>query len=70
MAKAARNADLKAAFEKHHAQTEEQIARLEKVFASIDQKPQGKKCDAIEGILEEGKEIMEEYKVLPPLMPA
>ena len=62
MAKAAHNADLKAAFEKHHAQTEEQIARLEKVFASIDQKPQGKKCDAIEGILAEGKEIMEEYK--------
>jgi ferritin-like metal-binding protein YciE len=62
MAKAAQNADLKAAFEKHHAQTEEQIARLEKVFASIDQKPQGKKCDAIEGILAEGKEIMEEYK--------
>ena len=62
MAKAAHNADLKAAFEKHHAQTEEQIARLEKVFASIDQKPQGKKCEAIEGILAEGKEIMEEYK--------
>jgi ferritin-like metal-binding protein YciE len=62
MAKAAHNADLKAAFEKHHAQTEEQIARLEKVFASIDQKPQGKKCDAIEGILAEGQEIMEEYK--------
>jgi ferritin-like metal-binding protein YciE len=62
MAKAAHNADLKAAFEKHHAQTEEQISRLEKVFASIDQKPQGKKCDAIEGILAEGKEIMEEYK--------
>jgi ferritin-like metal-binding protein YciE len=62
MAKAAHNADLKAAFEKHHSQTEEQIARLEKVFASIDQKPQGKKCDAIEGILAEGKEIMEEYK--------
>ena len=62
MAKAAQNADLKAAFEKHHAQTEEQIARLEKVFASIDQKPQGKKCEAIEGILAEGTEIMEEYK--------
>jgi ferritin-like metal-binding protein YciE len=62
MATAAHNADLKAAFEKHHAQTEEQIARLEKVFASIDQKPQGKKCDAIEGILAEGKEIMEQYK--------
>ena len=62
MAKAAQNTDLKAAFEKHHAQTEEQIARLEKVFASINQKPQGKKCDAIEGILAEGKEIMEEYK--------
>jgi ferritin-like metal-binding protein YciE len=66
MAKAAQNADLKGAFEKHHGETEEQVARLERVFASIDQKPQGKKCAAIEGILDEGKEIME-YRGSPAL---
>jgi len=62
MAKAAQNTDLRAAFEKHRAQTEGHIARLEKVFASIDEKPQGKRCDAIEGILAEGLEIMEDFK--------
>ena len=67
MAKAAQNPKLKAAFEKHHGETEEQISRLEQVFASIDKKPQGKKCAAIEGILEEGKEIMGEYKGAPAL---
>ena len=67
MAKAAQSADLKAAFEKHHGETEEQVARLEDVFKTIDAKPQGKKCDAIEGIIEEGKEIMEEYKDSPAL---
>ena len=67
MAKAAQNPKLKAAFEKHHGETEEQISRLEQVFASIEQKPQGKKCAAIEGILDEGKEIMDEYKGAPAL---
>ena len=55
------------AFEKHHGETEEQIARLEQVFELIDEKPQGKKCAAIEGILEEGQEIIKEYKGSPAL---
>ena len=67
MAKAAQNPKLKAAFEKHYGQTQEQVSRLEKVFASIGEKPQGKKCAAIEGILDEGKEIMDEYKGAPAL---
>ena len=67
MAKAAQNPDLKAAFTKHHRETEKQVSRLEQVFASIDEKPQGKKCAAIEGILDEGKEIMDEYKGAPAL---
>ena len=67
MAKAAQNPDLKAAFQKHEGETAEQVARLEQVFASIDAKPVGKKCAAIEGILDEGKEIMEEYKGSPAL---
>jgi ferritin-like metal-binding protein YciE len=62
LAKAAQNPDLKAAFEKHKGQTEDQVARLEQVFKSIDEKPQGKTCDAIVGIIEEGQEVMKEYK--------
>ena len=67
MMKAAQNQDLKAAFEKHQAETEDQISRLEQVFELIEQKPQGKKCAAIEGILEEGQEIIKEYKSSPAL---
>ena len=67
MAKAAQNSDLKAAFTKHHRETEKQVSRLEQVFASIDEKPQGKKCAAIEGILDEGKEMIDEYKGAPAL---
>ena len=67
MAKAAQNADLKAAFEKHEGETAEQVSRLEQVFALIEKKAQGKKCAAIEGILDEGKEIMQEYKGSPAL---
>jgi ferritin-like metal-binding protein YciE len=67
MAKAAESDDLRAAFEKHHEETEGQIARLEQVFEAIDAKPQGKKCAAIEGILEEGQEIIKEYKGSPAI---
>ena len=67
MAKAARSAKLKAAFEKHMAETDGQVERLEQVFASIDESPKGKTCDAILGIIEEGKEIMNEYKGMPAL---
>ena len=67
MAKAAQNEDLRAAFEKHKTETEGQIDRLEQVFELIEEKPQGKKCAAIEGILEEGQEIINEYKSLPAL---
>ena len=67
MAKAAQSPDLKAAFEKHRGETEGQVARLEKVFKIIGESPQGKKCAAIEGIIEEGKEIMDEYKGSPAL---
>jgi ferritin-like metal-binding protein YciE len=67
MAKAAQSEELEAAFEKHRTETEGQIERLEKVFAVIEQKPQGKTCAAINGITEEGAEIMEEYKGSPAL---
>ena len=67
MAKAAQNEDLKAAFEKHEGETEQQVSRLEQVFELIDKKPQGKKCPAIDGIIEEGQEIIKEYKGSPAL---
>ena len=67
MAKAAQSQDLKAAFQKHEGETEQQVERLEQVFKSIGETPKGKTCDAIMGILDEGKEIMDEYKDMPAL---
>jgi ferritin-like metal-binding protein YciE len=67
MAKAAQAPELRAAFEKHHDETEGQIERLEQVFELLGKPARGKKCDAIEGILDEGKEIMDEYKGAPAL---
>ena len=67
MAKAARDGKLQAAFEKHHGETETHVSRLEQVFSVIDAKPQGKTCDAIMGIIEEGQEVMKEFKGAPAL---
>jgi ferritin-like metal-binding protein YciE len=67
MAKAAQSDDLRAAFEKHEGETEGQVSRLEKIFGMIDKKPQGKKCPAIDGIIEEGQEISKDYKGSPAL---
>ena len=66
-AKAAASDELRTAFEKHHDETEVQIERLEKIFGMLDKPARGKKCDAIEGILDEGKEITEEYADTPAL---
>ena len=62
MAKAAQSGKLRAAFEKHHGETEGQVKRLEQIFELLEVPARGKTCDAIMGILDEGKEIMEEYK--------
>ena len=67
MAKAAQSEELRAAFEKHRGETEEQIEPLEQIFAIIEKKPQGKTCAAIVGITDEGAEIMQEYKGSPAL---
>jgi ferritin-like metal-binding protein YciE len=67
MAKAAQSKDLKAAFEEHETQTEQHVARLEQVFEEIDASPRGKTCDAIMGIIEEGQEIIKEFKGTPAL---
>ena len=60
LAKAATNVKLRAAFETHLQETQGQIARLEQVFESLDEKVRGKHCDGIAGIIEEGKSIMDE----------
>ncbi len=67
MAKAANTDELKQAFEKHRAETETHVERLEEVFSLIDKKAQGKTCAAIVGITDEGAEIMSEYKGSPAL---
>ena len=67
MAKAAQSEELRAAFQKHQAETEGQVERLEQVFEEIGEKPQGKTCDAIMGLIEEGQEVMKEYKGMPAL---
>ena len=67
MARAAQSEELKAAFQKHKEQTEGQIERLQQVFEIIGKPARGKTCDAIEGILAEGEEIMDEYKGTPAL---
>jgi ferritin-like metal-binding protein YciE len=67
MAQAAQSPDLRAAFEKHEQETEGQVERLEQVFALIEEPAKGKTCDAINGILDEGKEIMKEFKGSPAL---
>ena len=67
MAKAARSEELKEAFQKHESETEDHVARLDKVFAELDETPRGKTCDAIVGIIEEGQEVMKDYKGSPAL---
>jgi len=60
MAKAAASDGLRSAFESHLQETEGHVERLEQVFASIDEKPRGKHCEGVAGIIEEGKAVMEE----------
>lgn len=60
MAKNATSAELIDALTNHLTETEEQVTRLEKVFESIGKKASAKKCDAMEGLIEEGKGILEE----------
>jgi ferritin-like metal-binding protein YciE len=67
MAKAANSDKLRAAFEKHHQETEEQVERLEEIFELLGKAARGKKCEAIDGIIDEGKDIMEQYADTPAL---
>ncbi len=58
MAKKASSGDLKMAFEEHLRQTEGQINRLDEIFDMLQKSPRGKKCMGMEGLIEEGKEVM------------
>ncbi len=67
MGRATKSQELKAAFEKHRGETEAQVERLQQVFEIIGKRAQGKTCPAIDGIIEEGEEVMENYKDSPAL---
>ncbi|HJX29256.1 MAG TPA: ferritin-like domain-containing protein [Thermoanaerobaculia bacterium] len=60
MAKKVTNKQLRQAFEEHVEVTRNQVARLDQIFESLERSPRGKKCKGMEGLLEEGKEMMEE----------
>ncbi|MEY2548864.1 MAG: hypothetical protein QOD64_1446 [Verrucomicrobiota bacterium] len=60
MARKASAPELKKAFQDHLAQTEGHVTRLEKIFKGLDERPTGKTCKAMKGLVEEGKEVIEE----------
>lgn len=67
MARAAQSDDLKEAFKNHREETEGQIERLQQVFELLGKPARGKTCEAIQGIIEEGEEIIEDFKDTPAL---
>jgi ferritin-like metal-binding protein YciE len=67
MAKAAQSKDLAAAFNKHLKETQGQVRRLDQVFKMLGKPARGKPCEAINGITDEGAEIMKEFKGAPAL---
>ncbi|HZV21694.1 MAG TPA: ferritin-like domain-containing protein [Hyphomicrobiales bacterium] len=69
MAKNATSPELKQAFQKHTDQTEQQLDRLQRVFEMLDKSARGRTCEAVEGIIEEGKEVMSEAET-PEVMDA
>jgi ferritin-like metal-binding protein YciE len=62
MAKKSTNAQLRTAFERHLEETRGHVARLEQIAEELDFTPKGKKCKGAEGVIEEGKEVMEEFE--------
>jgi ferritin-like metal-binding protein YciE len=60
MIKKVTSPDLKQGFEKHLKETEGQVERLDKIFQELNESPRGKKCKGMEGIIADGKELMEE----------
>lgn len=60
MIKKASSNELKGGFEKHLKETQVHVERLEKIFQELDQSPKGKKCKGMEGVIADGKELMEQ----------
>jgi ferritin-like metal-binding protein YciE len=60
MIKTASSKELKSGFEQHLKETEVHVERLEKIFGELDASPKGKKCKGMEGVIADGKEIMEQ----------
>lgn len=60
MAKSASSEELRSGFEEHLEQTKGHVGRLERIFEMLDESPKGKKCKGMEGLIEEGSEVMEE----------
>jgi ferritin-like metal-binding protein YciE len=60
MAKGASSEELKQAFESHLEQTKEHVERLDEIFARLEERPTGKTCKAMKGLIEEGSEMLEE----------
>lgn len=67
MARAAQSPELKQAFQQHREETEGHKERLDQVFEMLGRRPQGKTCPAIDGIIEEGEEVMDTFKGSPAL---
>jgi ferritin-like metal-binding protein YciE len=67
MAKAAESEELRAAFEEHLQQTEEQISRLDQVFESLGESMKRKTCKGMQGLIEEGAEVMQDHKGSPAI---
>jgi ferritin-like metal-binding protein YciE len=61
MAKAAESKELKEAFQTHHTETQGQIERLEEIFRILGKEARGVQCEAMAGIIEEGREVMEDF---------
>jgi len=62
MMEAAQSGDLKVALGVHQKETEEQVKRLDQVFKSLGEKAEGVECKAIQGIIEEGREVLDEFR--------
>ena len=66
MADAANSPDLRAALSGHLEQTRYHVTRLEEIFRKLDESPKGQKCRGMEGLIEEGEEMMDEGENAPP----
>jgi ferritin-like metal-binding protein YciE len=66
MAQAAKSAELRTALEQHLQETRNQVARLERIFNSLNESPKGQKCKGVIGIIDEGEDMMDETDDSPP----